>query len=143
MNTKTIVQSLLFVAVISIANVSCKKEDDPEPAPSGGSTQSDYVGNWKCTETSSKNGVTIFNMVIAQSTVDNNQMLFGNIYGLGTSIKATAVISGVNFTFPLQVLSGNQLESGGGVLSGNTINMTYIMYDGLSNDSCSATLTRQ
>lgn len=142
MTAKKIFHSLCLVTALSVTIMSCKKDDDPEPNPINGSSVN-YTGNWKCNETSSANGNSVYYVTITKSSTDSSRIFFQNFYGLGTSVKAIAITNDNYFSFIQQVLAGNQLESGAGNIMGNSITMTYVINTGVFIDSCSATLTRQ
>ena len=110
--------SLSSVVLIASAILisSCGKDDTNNPSQKGS-----FAGNWALNENSTDFGASTYNVTISD-TASNIQ--FAYLYGLNPH-KTFALVSGNNFTIPIQTIQGSNV-SGEGVLTTTTrIDMTY------------------
>ncbi|MCC7302094.1 MAG: hypothetical protein IT233_05585 [Bacteroidia bacterium] len=141
MKRKLFLRSLFGALALSLVLVSCQP-DDPEPTPTD--DRDKFVGSWTCQESSSQTGNSTFTVHINKSATSSSQIEIENLYNAGFSNKATANVSGNNFSasnqpytsFIITSLSGNSTGS-------TTLTMNYIIQNGSIYDTCSANCTKQ
>ncbi len=131
------------VWIVGLSIQSCKpdpKEDPDVPA----NPKSKFLGTWKCSENSLRDGASQpFYITISDSV--NDYVLISNFYQVGSSKKAKATVNGSNINLIAgQNLSGKVILKGSGLLeNSSTIKMNYIIDDGNPHtDTCTATLTK-
>ena len=136
-----------IAAFFMLVVVSCQKEEDTGPSgpPGSGDMRAAYAGNWRCTETSSITpGTTVYYVQISLHPTINNQIQIANIYNLGTTVSAYALVNGNNtFAIPQQVLVGNTIEGNGTLLNSTNISMDYTATAGSTIDDVTCALLKQ
>ncbi len=128
---------LLILFVLS----ACEKEEDPTPSD----PRDSFTGAWSCDEDSRENGVSVFEIHINKSSANTSRITVENLYNYGFSFSPYAEIntSGTGFTIPSQVIQGNTVKGSGVLLGTITINMDYIIDNGVDTDTVTAVLTKK
>lgn len=141
MKRKFLLRTLLASVALSMTLVSCQP-DDPEPTPTD--ERDKFVGSWTCPENSSQNGTSTFTIHVNKSTTNSSQIEIENFYNTGFSNRATANVSGNNFSASGQPYSGFTITSLSGSSTGSTtMTLNYIIQNGSIYDTCSASCTKQ
>ena len=109
---------LAFAGTLLIS--SCAKEDDENT----GDARDKFVGSWKCTETENSNPPVTSTFTITISKSSGSSVNIGNINNLGSSVQASALVSGNVMTINTQTID-NFSVSGTGNYSDNRIEMSY------------------
>ena len=131
---------ILLAGIISI--VSCQPEESATPNPNG--DRDNFVGSWKCQEKSTRyNSTSTYTLKIINDTALASYIFIENIYELGNSYKAHAIVNGGLFTIPQQAVSGNTIQGNGNLQSQVLMNMNYWVNDGVVTDTVTAILTKQ
>lgn len=130
----------LLVASTLLIIASCKKEDNAGPSTNNTTgTATSFEGNWSNMENSDLFGSSTYPLVIESDKA--NQIYFGYLYGFKT--KTAATISGNSFFINTpQIIEGNSVSGSGVMVNLNQINMTYVVDNGVQNDTITAILTR-
>ena len=130
----------LFTIMSIFLLTSCAKEDNPN---SPTSDRDNFVASWQCQETSTRYGVSSFDVHILADSLNISNILFENIYNLGFKYKTYAIINGNNFRIPSQAVSGNIIEGSEMLQTLNILDMKYTVNDGVSVDTVTSRLTKQ
>ena|ERR1700741_2642450 len=140
---KTVANVTVF---ISLAAVSCKK-DEPEPAAP---TPTNAVASWTCTEVSKRDGTAQpFTVHIVKSAGTGDTLLIENFYALGFDKKAKMIQRPDDSVFilplPQAVTPGVIVKSGYGKFSNtSSLTMHYVIDDGQPvKDTVNATFSKQ
>ncbi|MEW6468238.1 MAG: hypothetical protein AB1458_04900 [Bacteroidota bacterium] len=128
----------LAAFALTVFMASCA---DEEPTPAD--DRDKFVGSFTCQENSQQNGNSTFTIHVNKSASSETQIEIENFYNLGFQNKATASVSGGNFTIASQLFSGNTISGSGSSTGSTTFTMTYYVNDGSTIDTCSATCTKQ
>lgn len=123
---------------------SCKPDSKDEDPTTPTDPKSRFIGSWTCSEHSyTDNTNSSYTIHIVDST--GSWVLIESFYNQGFNRKAKATISGDDMSIVTpQNVNGLFIKRFTGHMSNSTsINMTYVMDDGSSLDSCSATLSKQ
>jgi hypothetical protein len=129
-------KKILFSAVIACFTLaSCTTEEDVDYTPEN------LSGAWKCSETSSINPNSTYDVNVTSS--GSNSIRISNFYHLGESHSVSVNISGSSLTIPQQTVSGFVISGNGSIINQNRMNFTYSADDGGGTpDEVSASLTR-
>ena len=138
---KKISTYFLLLFTISVILISCTKEDETETGPVD--ARDKFVAAWACHENSNQTVTNpVFTVNIILSTSNSTQLLLENFYGLGSSNKAYATISGDSLFIPAQTLAGNTVWGKGALQGASTLKLNYSVDDGSITDIVTATLTK-
>jgi len=119
-------------AFTAVTYTSCSKSE---------AANAKFVGTYSSTEVCSPpdNSGTWTSSISASSTGDN-AIVIGNFGNSGSSV--TASVSGSNITIPTTTI-GTAVTSGSGVLSGNSLTISYTLTNGVTNYTCTMTMVKQ
>jgi len=98
---------------------SCAKEED-EPQPTGPT----FRGNWAVSEKSKDFGSSTYNLTISDSS-NASYILIAYLYGFNK--KTYGIVSGNNFTIPVQSIQGNNVSGTGALKNVNRIEISYLV----------------
>lgn len=130
----------LLTLFVSLLFTSCEEDSIDLDAD----VRDEFIGNWLVVENSSILGLRSFEVDIVKDKVNGSQINISNFYKLGNSDSLYANISAVEsntITIPSQTVSNHSIN-GNGVLSGNEIEIEYVVLDGNDIDSVTAMFTR-
>ncbi len=102
-----------------------------------------FTGSWLATDVCSQ--TYNYTATITESSTEADKILITNFGGFGSTVVATATVSGSTFTVPTQVF-GYVTLSGSGSISGDalTITVNYTANDSNGGtDNCNGTWTKQ
>ncbi len=132
----------LIIASVTVLGLlilnSCAKEDGVAPINTT-TNASNFVGQWDNIEKiRSTPDLSTYPVIIESGS--SSTILISKLYGFPS--KITANVSSTNFTIPQQIIQGVYVSGHGVLLNPNQINMTYIVENGISNDTIDAKLTK-
>jgi hypothetical protein len=134
---KSMKKKILLMLLISSVLASCTTEEDVDYTPES------LAGTWRCSETSSINPNSSYEVEVSKSGGGSNQIRISNFYFLGNSHSVSVNISGASLTIPQQTVSGFSVSGTGTIINQNRINLSYTADDGGGTpDEVSAALTR-
>jgi hypothetical protein len=134
----------LIIASLTVLGLlfldSCAKEDGVAPVSTTTNAINaiSFVGQWDNIEKSKLNGTTTYPVIIESGS--SSTILISKLYGFPS--KITANVSSTNFIIPQQVIQGVYISGSGVLVNPNYISMTYIVEDGIGNDTVEAKLTK-
>ena len=131
-----------IVAAGLLSIVACQKDEKANPTNSSGDRVS-FIAEWSCQENSKRLGQTTFDVEIKADSASSTGLLIYNIYNLGISYKIQATVNRNSFIMYPQIVSGNQIEGNGNLLSSSLLNMKYTVDDAGVTDTVTATLTKK
>lgn len=128
-----------FLLMLCVCSMSCT--DDKVVIPNN------IKGSWKCEDYSSFTGNRIYMVDIARSKNDTTMYLLSNFNNENVDLFVFAHLKKSILTIdPLQQIIGTQtvIKSGTGTVSSNLakINLSYIIYNGLSDITIQSVYTR-
>jgi len=105
----------IFVVSFLLFLASCAKEDDNSNNTLGG-----FAGNWALNENSNDFGPATYNVSITDTSSNIN---IAYLYGFNK--KIFGLVSGNNFTIPVQPIQGSNVSGVGSLTTTTRIDMTY------------------
>ncbi len=134
-------QSILILTLLT-ALVSCTKEPETNK-----DIRTDFLGTWKCTQSSKLNGSSEFLVSIKIDSTHDSRINMFNFYNIGSSKKIYANISTVAakpLSMPFQPTgSSEDIEGDGSDVSSTKLTFDYVVDDGNAIDSISAIFIKQ
>lgn len=94
-----------------------------------------FTGNETCTIGTDTYSIT------CTANSDDTKFNIQNLYNQ-SSVTAIASANGTSFTIPSQTVMAGTTASGSGVISSNTITVTYTITDGINTNTCTFTGTK-
>jgi hypothetical protein len=127
------VAAMVTLGAFSVATyTSCSKSE---------AANAKFVGTYSSTETCSPpDSSGTWSSTITASSTGDNAIVISNYGNSGASV--TANVSGQNVTIPTTTVAG-ATTSGNGVLSGNTLTISYSVSAGGSTFTCVMTMVKQ
>jgi hypothetical protein len=132
MKIKTLLTLTLFSAL-----VSCTKEEDN----SNKDIRTDFLGTWKCTQTSKLNGSSQFTVNIKSDDNNASRINMFNFYNIGSvdSIYADVSTTAANsLSIPKQTHSSDDIIGSGNDVSTTKLTFDYTVDDGNAVDTITA-----
>jgi hypothetical protein len=121
---KQIILPVFIFLSLTLLFIGCGKD----PSPSPGDARSQFVGQWRVTE--SKKNLT-YDVNITADLNSTDGVVIYNFGSFGSSVTAGAVVSGSKITLdPNQEIVSGVFINGSGTLSGSTVNWVYTINDG-------------
>jgi hypothetical protein len=136
MKRGSLIIASLTLMVLSFLS-SCSKKEAAVPVNTT-TNASSFVGQWDNLENSKLTGQSTYPVIIESGS--SSTILISKLYGFPS--KITANVSSTNFTIPQQIIQGTYVSGYGLLVNPNYISMTYIVEDGISNDTVVAKLTK-
>ena len=129
------IKKLLTLTLFS-ALVSCAKEEDPDK-----DIRADYLGIWKCIQTSKYNGTSEFTVNIKEDAANGSRIEMYNFYAVGAAnfIHANISTTAANsISIAKQSFSSDFIEGSGNDVSSSKLTFNYTADDGNMVDTLSA-----
>jgi len=131
-----------FIAVTLLALlVSCTKEGEE----TNKDIRTDYLGNWKCTQTSKLNGNSQFTVNIKADANDDSKINMFNFYGIGANDSIYAIVSTTaanSLSIPQQTHSSDYIAGSGNDVSTTKLTFDYTVDDGNAIDTITAVFNK-
>ena len=136
---KTYIPTIIVLIVLSITTLfSC----EPLVDNCSGDPRDNYVGTCECEETSQSFGQSAYLVTISKVGGDSAKISINNFYQLGTAHSVEASIDCELLTFSSGEIDNN-IVNGSGTLAGESITMSYTVFDGADTDNVTAVYTKQ
>ncbi|MFZ9847646.1 MAG: hypothetical protein ACO3EE_05785 [Flavobacteriales bacterium] len=133
------IKSLLAITLLS-ALVFCTKEAETDK-----DIRADYIGNWKCTQTSKYNGTSEFTVNIKEDVANDSRIEMYNFYAIGSANFIYADISTTaanSISITKQSFSSDFIEGSGNDVSSTKLTFNYTADDGNVVDTLSAVFNK-
>ncbi len=134
-----------FKALIALCGIlvlaACQKDD----GINDGDIRADFIGSWKCTQTSKIIAPSEFTVTITKDTTNASRIKLSNFYKLGSSSGVYANVSTVTASaidIPVQTVQSNIIKGSGTQINTTKINFTYTVDDGNETDTLTAVFTK-
>ncbi|MFM7021554.1 MAG: hypothetical protein ACKOXB_01145 [Flavobacteriales bacterium] len=130
---------LLFCSVLLLA--ACQPDDGNTDTD----IRTDYVGSWKCVQTSKLIPTTEFTVTIVKDTANSSRIKLYNFTKLGSNSSVYANISTVaanEIEIPTQSVQSNIIKGSGTQVNANKLNIEYTVDDGNETDTLTAVFTK-
>ena len=129
---KKIIPFILTAMVLIFS--ACTDENAVDPTADA---RDKFVRNWNCKELC-EGQITYYNSNITNDPNNTSQVLIYNLYSLGTINFAKATVAGNSISIPQQTVDVFSV-SGSGTFTADKIEFNYVVNDGSSNTTVSAT----
>lgn len=130
-----------FIAVTLLAvMVSCNKEEE-----TNNDIRTDYLGTWKCTQTSKLNGSTQFTVNIKADANDDSRINMFNFYSIGVNDSIYALVSTTaanSLSIPQQTHTSDYIQGSGNDVSTTKLTFDYTVDDGNAVDTITAVFNK-
>jgi hypothetical protein len=136
-STLKTLSALCFIALFA----ACQKDD----STNDGDIRTDFIGSWKCTQTSKIIAPSEFTVTISKDTTNASRIKLWNFYKLGSNSEVYANVSTVAASaldIPAQSVQSNIIKGSGTQINTTKINFTYTVDDGNETDTLTAVFTK-
>ncbi|MCX6182530.1 MAG: hypothetical protein NT150_11455 [Bacteroidetes bacterium] len=136
---KALIALLVIFSVIFLA--ACQPEDDYI----NNDIRQDFIGSWKCVQTSKLIPTSEFTVTIKKDTALTGRIHLYNFTKLGVNNSVYATISTVNVSainIPAQSVQSNVIQGSGTQISTTKLNFEYTVDDGNETDTLTAVFTK-
>ncbi len=135
-NTLKTIASLCFIALFS----ACQKDDTTDNTD----IRTDFIGSWKCVQTSKITGASEFTVTITKDTGNDSRINLENFYKLGAySVYANiSTVVAEALEIPVQTVQSNIIKGSGTQINDTKINFEYTVDDGNETDTLTAVFTK-
>lgn len=140
LNYNTMKIKTLLILTLFSALVSCTKEEETDK-----DIRTDYLGNWKCTQTSKYNGISEFTVNIKEDATNGSRIEMYNFYAIGAANFIHADISTTaanSISITKQSFSSDFIEGSGNDVSSSKLTFNYTADDGNVVDTLSAVFNK-
>ncbi len=132
----------LFVSIFAVLLLAaCQKENSTTKTD----IRTDFIGSWKCAQTSKVIAATQFTVTITKDTANDARIKLWNFTKLGDNYNVYANVSTVAASaldIPVQTVKSNVIKGSGTEISTSKINFTYTIDDGNAIDTLTAVFTK-
>lgn len=120
--------SLSLMVLMAFTLTGCEQDDETTPTD----VRYYYVGTWIATESNSKSADATYTVKITVDGTNSSQVILENYMNLGSSVRASAVVTETTITVPLQTIDSWTVSGTGTLVAESQINWSSCTANQLS-----------